>query len=67
MDNEKIGAKLRELRGERTQQDIANALGVTAVAVSKWERGESMPSDALKVQIAELYDTTVQDIFFTKD
>ena len=67
MDKERIGSRLRDLRGERTQQDIASALGVTAVAVSKWERGESMPADELKIPIAELYGSTVQDIFFSQD
>lgn len=65
IDAVRIGAVLKDLRGERSQQTIADLLGVSAVSVSKWERGESMPTDALKIAIAQLYGKTVQDIFFT--
>lgn len=65
IDAEKIGATLKDLRGDRSQQAIADQLGVSAVSVSKWERGESMPTDALKVAIAQLFGRSVQDIFFT--
>lgn len=64
IDAERIGATLKDLRGERSQQAIADQLGVSAVSVSKWERGESMPTDSLKIAIAQLYGKTVQDIFF---
>ena len=64
---ERIGATLKDLRGDRSQQSIADLLGVSAVSVSKWERGESMPTDDLKIAIAQLYGRTVQDIFFAAD
>lgn len=67
IDTKEIGARLRDLRGERSQQMIADLLGVSAMSVSKWERGENMPGDGLKVAISELYGKTVQDIFFTTD
>lgn len=71
IDTKVIGNRLRGLRGERSQQMIADLLGVSAMSVSKWERGESLPTDGLKCAIVELYsqlygkDLTVQDIFFT--
>ena len=71
IDTKVIGNRLRGLRGERSQQMIADLLGVSAMSVSKWERGESVPADGLKCAIVELYsqlygmDLTVQDIFFT--
>ena len=59
-----VGERLRELRGSRTLGDVASELGVTAMAVSLWERGERMPTDDMKVKIAAYYKRTVTSIFF---
>lgn len=60
-----IGHRLRELRGLRSQQEIADAIeGVTAAAIGMYERGERVPGDAVKIRLAELYGKTVQEIFF---
>lgn len=64
MDAKEIGARLRELRGDRSQQEVAAALGLTAMAISSYERGERVPLDKIKIRIAEYYGKTVQDIFF---
>ena len=43
MDCAKVGAPIRELRRERglTQRALAEELGISAKAVSKWECGVS--------------------------
>mgnify|MGYP002522600774 CR=1 FL=1 len=66
MDAKEIGARLRELRGDRSQQEVADALGLTAMAISSYERGERVPLDKIKIQLAEYYGKTVQEIFFTQ-
>lgn len=59
-----IGERLRRLRGSRTLSEVAKELGVTEMAVSLWERGERMPSDDMKVKIANYYRKSVTTIFF---
>ena len=59
-----IGERLRQLRGSRTQKEVAEALNVSEMSISLWERGERMPSDDLKIKIAAYYKKSVQSIFF---
>ena len=44
-----ISETIRRLRREKglTQEQVAQALGITATAVNKWERGASCPDLAL--------------------
>lgn len=64
MDKEQIASRLKSLRGEKSQQEVAQAIGVTPMAVSLYESGERIPRDEIKVKIAEYYGTTVDAIFF---
>lgn len=65
MDKDKIAKCLAELRGERTQNEVATAIGVCQSTYSMYESGERVPSDEKKRKIAEYYKTTVQAIFFS--
>ncbi|MCR1917661.1 helix-turn-helix domain-containing protein [Frisingicoccus caecimuris] len=51
-----IGQVIRKYRKEKylTQEEMANCLGVTVPAVSKWETGSSYPDIALLAPIARL-------------
>lgn len=64
MNPKEIGQKLIELRGSRTQADIAKAIGVSAASYSAYERGERIPRDNVKIRIADFYKKPIQKIFF---
>ena len=65
MSNLKIGQKIKAKRRERelTQEELANILGVTKAAVSKWENGESYPDITMLPQIAQLFRITMDELF----
>lgn len=54
-------AKLRKEKGY-TQKEIAAKLFVSDKAVSKWERGLSMPDISLLMPLAELLDVSVTEL-----
>lgn len=62
---ELIGERLRELRGDRPQQEVADAVGTSKMAISMYERGVRVPSDNVKVALAQYFGTTVETLFFT--
>ena len=45
-----------------TQKELGDRLGVTAQAVSKWERGENFPDTELLLTIARTFDMSVDDL-----
>lgn len=65
LKRQEVGKRMRNLRGEKSLNDVAQALGVTAMAVSNWERGIRTPYDYMKVKIAQYYGVTVESIFFS--
>lgn len=64
MDRNKIGKRLIELRGEKTQAFIAEAINISQSTYAMYETGKRVPSDEVKVRIAKYYGCTVQSIFF---
>lgn len=60
-----LGTRIRELRRRdgRTQEALAEALGVTAQAVSRWESGGSYPDMNLIPSIANYFGVTIDELF----
>ena len=61
----RIGEIIKAKRRERelTQEELANVLGVTKAAVSKWENAESYPDIEMLPQIAEFFHITMDELF----
>lgn len=64
IDNEKFGVFLVQLRKQKgfTQKELAQKLFVSDKAVSKWERGLSMPDIALLSPLANLLSVTITEL-----
>lgn len=64
IDKERFGAFLSQLRKERgmTQKELAEKLFVSDKAVSKWERGLSLPDVALLQPLADLMEVTISEL-----
>lgn len=60
MNEFSIGTRIAELRSKMgmTQLELAEKLGVTDRAVSKWETGASYPDIALLPQLADIFGVT---------
>lgn len=64
MDNKKIGELLLHLRGDKTQKEVAEAVGVSQSAIRQYEHGNRSPSDVVKYRLSKLFEMPVQDLFF---
>lgn len=60
-----LGIKIRELRRRdgRTQDNLAESLGVTAQAVSRWEASRSYPDMEMIPAIANYFHVSIDELF----
>ncbi|MBE6551333.1 MAG: helix-turn-helix transcriptional regulator [Ruminococcaceae bacterium] len=63
--NIKIGEKIKQLRQRdgRKQEDLANALGVSPQAVSRWEANGGYPDMELIPAIANYFNISIDELF----
>lgn len=64
MDQEKIGKFIAVRRKEKqlTQAQLAQKLGITDRAVSKWETGKSMPDASIMLALCDILGITVNEL-----
>jgi len=61
-----LGNRVRELRARYnlTQQDLADAIGVTRQTIGLIEKGDYAPSVAMALRIAAAFEVTVEEVFY---
>ena len=64
MDQVKIGKFISECRKEKklTQAVLAEKLGITDRAVSKWETGKSLPDSSIMIELCDLLSINVNEL-----
>ena len=64
-----IGQNIRSLRCKRqvSQEDLAETIGVTVQAISKWETGKANPDLLLLPKLAEYFGVTIDYLFFVDE
>ena len=67
--NVNLGNKIRELRKEKniSQEVLAQYLGVSFQAVSKWENGTALPDITLVPQIANFFGVSADELLCMKE
>ena len=60
-----LGERIKQLRASdgRTQEALAQALGVTAQAVSRWEKGICYPDMEMVPAIANYFGVSIDRLF----
>ena len=64
MDNKKTGKLILKLRTKMglSQSKLAEMIPISRQAVSKWERGETIPDSSTLVRLSEIFDISVDDL-----
>lgn len=65
--NEQVAKDLRDLRGDRTQATVAEAVGISPSALAMYETGERIPRDGVKFALAKYYGVSVGSLFFGEE
>lgn len=67
MDDFNLQKRLIDLRKEKglTQKELAEQINYSDKVISKWERGESLPSILVLKELSKFYNVTTDDILNT--
>lgn len=66
MEKDLIASTLVKLRGNKTQKQVAEDLGISVSALGMYECGLRIPRDTIKVKIAKYYEKSIEEIFFSQ-
>ena len=59
-----LGEKLRKLRGDKTLQEVATAIGVNTTVISRYESGKRTPVPGTLKKLAHFYQTAYSELNF---
>jgi len=64
MNQEKIGQFIKQIRKDNklTQKELADKLGVTYQAVSKWENGKNVPDISILKEMSKMFNIDIDEI-----
>lgn len=64
MNQEKIGQFIKKIRQDNklTQKQLADKLGVTYQAVSKWENGKNVPDISILKEMSKMFNIDIDEI-----
>ena len=64
MDQLKIGKFIAECRKQKnlTQMQLAEKLGITDKAISKWERSIAMPDTSIMLELCDILGISVNEL-----
>lgn len=62
---EGYGKIMRQLRGKKSPQEVAEALGIAVSTLYAYESEQRRPTDAVKMRISEYYKRSIKFIFFS--
>lgn len=59
-----VGERIKVLRGEQSQEELASIVGVTPSAIGMYEQNRRMPRGQTQKAIADYFGLLVDDLFF---
>lgn len=64
MNPDKISKFIYELRKEKglSQYQLADMIPITRQAVSKWERGKTIPDSSTLIRLSEIFDVSINEL-----
>ena len=64
MNIDKISVFIKKLRDEKglTQEQLAEMIPISRQAVSKWERGITIPDSSVLIRLSEIFSVTINEI-----
>lgn len=68
MNKKEIGQKLKDLRMQKniSQIQMSRELGIPQSTIASYERGARVPVDSTKIEIADYFGKSVEEIFFAR-